>query len=981
MYHQIKYMLLYRINILISLLSLAFFFFLSHTLPGLQKNFIKLAAENTDNSILPDKIFGKPDASETSPNQIVGNRVFHPQGITVDRNTSPNRVYVFDSGNSRILGFSSLGTCMENQNIPCTTKFDCPSQGNCSINPNREADIVIGQVDKYHGSCNGDNSSWKLASASTLCSQPYPETKTAMESPDGTVMAVDSNHNLYIHDKYNNRILKFNDPFVEDTVADFVWGQPDFNKRGRNFSSAGDIDSSNFYYYGDTVSSNVSSRGLSWGKVGGNYLAGGVDVDLEGNIWIADSGNNRVLRFPPNSKEANLVLGQPDFFSRKDYAAVALGDVAGKKIPLSNYLYNPKVVKYNQTTNQVFVIDWPCNICLFRILIFNAPFSNGMEPSEVLLGDQNQVVQGETARNNYDFRFHRISGLEFDPQNPHNFWLSNANRLNYFEKIDGSWRATKVIGQKSINEFTTEVSCNNSSEDGDHSRCRIESTNGGIGIDSAGNIYATDLNSQEVKIFLAPIPDELRGYAYGGEFFLKSQGGVHNGNYVSGFSFRDPSAVLLANNQLLVADQKRVLFWNDYQNKQPNSEADGIIFANSPNDTTSAGRKEILQMTVDSQNRVWMAGPDGVFVFQGPLTDRQPPLEIISPFESLPVRTNSQPTTIRLGNVFSGLAYDSEKDVLWLADSTNHRIVRISSPLSQSGIIVNMVIGQSSPENSGPNRSKDDPSKNWCPTLAADSFSTLGKIYLDQEKNLYVIDGNYEGWICSNNRLLEFDAADLVPDSEKIFFADGEKTAKRVYGGSDFTRHNFYTRYGDNIPKTPLSVSFSNNKMFMSVDGYGNPALKRLFVFGDYLPSADELLPSRYVQSWGAIPVRGAQLAETSFDNSGNLAILDHTWNRVLYFSHAAQRPEFFDQWQKPTTFPEALTPTTPPCWCSNYNLPLRRNGNANCDNAIDLLDFTWWQLEFMTTNAKSQLSDFNCDKVINLVDFSIWLATFSQRL
>ncbi|MCC6933179.1 MAG: hypothetical protein IT292_07995 [Deltaproteobacteria bacterium] len=34
-----------------------------------------------------------------------------------------------------------------------------------------------------------------------------------------------------------------------------------------------------------------------------------MSVDKDGNMWVADTYNSRVLRFPPNSKTANLVLG------------------------------------------------------------------------------------------------------------------------------------------------------------------------------------------------------------------------------------------------------------------------------------------------------------------------------------------------------------------------------------------------------------------------------------------------------------------------------------------------------------------------------------------------------------------------------------------------------------------------------------------------------------------------------------------------
>src|SRR3990172_7722091 len=50
-----------------------------------------------------DVILGQPDFSQITPNEVVGNKLFNPRGAYVDRSVQPNRVYVYDSGNSRVL--------------------------------------------------------------------------------------------------------------------------------------------------------------------------------------------------------------------------------------------------------------------------------------------------------------------------------------------------------------------------------------------------------------------------------------------------------------------------------------------------------------------------------------------------------------------------------------------------------------------------------------------------------------------------------------------------------------------------------------------------------------------------------------------------------------------------------------------------------------------------------------------------------------
>ena len=53
-------------------------------------------------------------------------KLFNPGGVYVDRSVEPNRVYVFDAGNNRILGFSHLGIAKGgiHDGQPCTSDSD-----------------------------------------------------------------------------------------------------------------------------------------------------------------------------------------------------------------------------------------------------------------------------------------------------------------------------------------------------------------------------------------------------------------------------------------------------------------------------------------------------------------------------------------------------------------------------------------------------------------------------------------------------------------------------------------------------------------------------------------------------------------------------------------------------------------------------------------------------------------------------------------
>jgi len=105
---------------------------------------------------------------------------------------------------------------------------------------------------------------------------------------------------LYVADTYNNRILAYNDArnVKPGDVADLVIGQTNLFETKLN-SPADDVDT-------------PTDQGL--------VQPVGIAVDPNGDLWVADSGNGRVLRFarPFDSgqkfgQRANLVIGQSGF--------------------------------------------------------------------------------------------------------------------------------------------------------------------------------------------------------------------------------------------------------------------------------------------------------------------------------------------------------------------------------------------------------------------------------------------------------------------------------------------------------------------------------------------------------------------------------------------------------------------------------------------------------------------------------------------
>jgi len=104
-----------------------------------------------------------------------------------------------------------------------------------------------------------------------------------------TGAATDSKGRLWVADYFNNRVLRYDNAITKGNgaAADGVLGQPDFSSYGPGSSS---LEFNDVY---------------------------DVEVDAQDHLWVADAGNNRVLRFDHPASGNQLapdgVLGQLDF--------------------------------------------------------------------------------------------------------------------------------------------------------------------------------------------------------------------------------------------------------------------------------------------------------------------------------------------------------------------------------------------------------------------------------------------------------------------------------------------------------------------------------------------------------------------------------------------------------------------------------------------------------------------------------------------
>jgi sugar lactone lactonase YvrE len=271
-------------------------------------------------------VLGQVNFSNTGLSPASAATFSSPGGVAMDTRLTPFRVYVADSANNRVLFWNDASL----------------------ISPGSSADGVIGQS-SFSGSAANRGGA---VSASGL------------SNPQG--LAVDPGSGaLWVADTGNHRVLRFSLPLAltGSAAADRVLGQGgsfsgnSANQGGLSASSLNDprglgIDAFGSLVVADTGNHRVlrfgnpgssSVANASWGQ-GGSFSSntanlGGVGPQslnspgaallLANELWVADTGNHRVLQFSlslPLTQTAALQLGQPNFTANSPNRGFALAN-------------------------------------------------------------------------------------------------------------------------------------------------------------------------------------------------------------------------------------------------------------------------------------------------------------------------------------------------------------------------------------------------------------------------------------------------------------------------------------------------------------------------------------------------------------------------------------------------------------------------------------------------------------------------------
>jgi sugar lactone lactonase YvrE len=293
-------------------------------------------------------VIGEPDLTTFSPG-ATSTGLVAPSAVTFD---SGGNLWVADAGANRILeykaplatheaaslvlgqpDFSSLASETTSTGLSAPNALAFDSGGNLWV-----VDSSNDRVVEYAAPFStGEAASLVIGQPNFTSNSFATTTSTSLDSPNG--VAFDSGGNLWVADLLNGRVLEFKMPFSTGEAASLVIGEPDFttandevSRTGLNapnslaFDSGGNlwvVDGHRVLEYASPFSTgeaaslvigqNTFTNSSTVTSPTGLDLPSALAFDSGHNLWVSDTGNNRVLEYgsPFSTGEAaSLVIGQ-----------------------------------------------------------------------------------------------------------------------------------------------------------------------------------------------------------------------------------------------------------------------------------------------------------------------------------------------------------------------------------------------------------------------------------------------------------------------------------------------------------------------------------------------------------------------------------------------------------------------------------------------------------------------------------------------
>ncbi len=728
----------------------------------------------------PTRVVGQDTLTQSTVNLVEGREFSSPQGVALDLSQNPPILYVADTGNNRVLGFRNA---------------QAPGNG-------QKADIVIGQVDFLSTNPQGPPRQGGGQFRST-----------GLTAPIG--LAVDATGNLYVVDAGNNRILRFPKPFSQSNQApDLVIGQSGFT---------GFVPNPN----------GVSAATLALTTANG-ILQAYIALDPRtGDLYAADPGNNRVLRYPaallgPNSRNgpaADLVLGQLDF-------ATTTRNADPNSV---NGVAAPTGVAFDQS-GHLFVSESQAGV-RSRVLVYTNPSRSGQPATRIVGVVPSSVTPQPLPVSEQQFAG-SVSGL-FTINNGLGVTDTLNNRLLVFRPVDAfssdvlTQRAQLVIGQP---DFSSAAPNQAAAEAG------ADRLNGPTAAAASGTeLYVADANNNRVLVF--PYSGSAAGSAT--RVFGQDQFNQYAPNLVEGREFHFQAgansgeagivADLTSNPpHLYVSDtfNNRVLGFRDLRTIKPGDRADIVIgqpdfsrtVPNYPsgdfNVPTASSLFLPTGLILDPAGNLYVAdsGNGRVLRFSNPFTQPQalPAANLVLGQRSATASRNPDASAVTMAFPY-GLAFASNNGLL-VSDRDLNRVLFFRGAPGEltSGMAASIVFGQ-------PDFNTPFPSNS-----AGNRFSQPRGIATDSDDRLYVADAG-------NNRVVVFERAPSQPnDPRESATIGGFSSPRSVFitpmsgeifvanqGGNNILR---FPRF-NNLPltgNTPTLVLPDFGPLAVTQDPYGN---------------------------------------------------------------------------------------------------------------------------------------------------------------
>jgi sugar lactone lactonase YvrE len=452
-------------------------------------------------------VFGQSTSSGGACNQggsPSATTLCSPYAVAVDGTGS---LYVADAGNNRVLVF----------NTPLDGSSGKPGAGDTT------ADLVIGQ--------GGFGTGASGTTAATL------------HQPQG--LAVDAHGNLYVADTFNNRVTEYDAPLASGATATLVIGQPDATSGACNQNAAvggGTLcnptgvatdSSGNLYTYdadNDRIVAYTESnppRTATGSRVLGqhdlvhateNFVdattvnANEIAIDrhsIPNRLYVADVVNNRVLGYGDaatfsNGGAADLVIGQPDFFSNTPNGGLpCCGTTSAHALLLNSFGRGGLAV---DSQKNLWVAD-PGNR---RAVGYASPFDSGMtqnQPATKVLGEPDlTTAAGGIGCGGTQTSTCAPNGLALDAAD--NLYLVDSETVRVLE-FDKPWTyggalpqpANLVFGQGSTGTDFASSGCNHAGTSANSVCAPV-----GVAIDAHGNLYVADRDNNRVLEYDKPVP-------------------------------------------------------------------------------------------------------------------------------------------------------------------------------------------------------------------------------------------------------------------------------------------------------------------------------------------------------------------------------------------------------------------------------------------------------------------------------------------